>query len=120
MTRPLRIVIAEDEEDIRLGFRRLLVRLGYEVVGEASNGRELVELCTLEQPDLIITDVQMPELSGIEAVQKIARTQTIPVIVLSSYEQPDNIAPGLLADFLLKPVSMPDLQAAIKKACPSE
>jgi two-component system, response regulator PdtaR len=84
----LKIVIADDEEDIRQGFRRLLCKLGCEVVGEASNGRELVDVCLSVQPDLVITDIRMPEMSGIEAARVISKSQSIPVIVVSSYERP--------------------------------
>ncbi|TWU23413.1 putative transcriptional regulatory protein pdtaR [Novipirellula galeiformis] len=124
MKRRLRIVIADDEADIRQGVRRLLGKLGYEVVGEAGDGRELVELCRQTEPDLVITDVRMPEMSGIEAAIQINKTQTIPVIVVSSYERPgsDDLHCDdcdCIADFLLKPVSVPNLQAAIARACPA-
>ena len=118
MTFRLRIVIADDEADIRHGFRRLLCKLGCEVVGEAADGRELVELCLETQPDLVITDIRMPEMSGIEAARKIAETRSVPVIVVSSYECPVGEDCSAVADFLLKPVSLPDLEAAISKACP--
>lgn len=119
MTAPLRIVIADDEDDIRQGFRRLLCKLGCDVVGEASDGRKLVEVCLATRPDLVITDIRMPELSGIEAAREIAASQTVPVIVVSSYEcLPYDDCESVVA-FLLKPVSLPDLQAAITKACPA-
>ncbi|NND98813.1 MAG: response regulator [Pirellulaceae bacterium] len=117
MTAHLRIVIADDEEDIRHGFRRLLSKLGCEVVGEAADGRELVAVCLSEQPDLVITDIRMPEMSGIEAAKVIAETQSIPVIIVSSHERPTDEDCKIIADFLLKPVGMPDLEAAIAKAC---
>ncbi len=115
----LKIVIADDEEDIRQGFRRLLCKLGCEVVGEAADGRELVELCLTMQPDLVITDIRMPEMSGIEAAQEIAETQAIPVIVVSSHECPAGEECTSVADFLLKPVSLTDLEAAIARASPT-
>lgn len=119
MTARLKVVIADDEEDIRQGFRRLLCLLGCEVVGEAADGRELVEVCRTTQPDLVITDIRMPEMSGIEAAEKIAETRAIPVIVVSSYECPADEDCTSVTDFLLKPVSLPDLEAAIAKACPA-
>ncbi|WP_166824490.1 response regulator [Thalassoroseus pseudoceratinae] len=118
MTKRLKIVIADDEEDIRQGFRRLLCRLGCDVIGEASNGCELVKLCQNNQPDLVITDIRMPMMSGLEAARKIAETQSIPVIVVSSYDCPADEDCNSVADFLLKPVGLPDLEAAIAKACP--
>lgn len=118
MTARLRIVIADDEEDLRQGFRRLLCKLGGDVVGEAANGRELVKLCLSERPDLVITDIRMPEMSGIEAAREIAKTQTIPVIIVSSYESPSDEDSEFVVDFLLKPVCVTDLHAAIARACP--
>ncbi len=119
MTKRLKIVIADDEADIRQGFRRLLCKLGCDVVGEAADGRELVELCQCTQPDLVITDICMPEMSGIEAAEKIAETQSIPVIVVSSYECPIGENCDAVVDYLLKPVCLPVLEAAIEKACPA-
>lgn len=123
MIQPLRIAVADDEPDIRQYFRRLLPRLGYEVVGEAENGMELVELCRTTKPDLVITDVMMPEMTGIEAAAEISKTQSIPIIVLSSHERPavDNNAEKVMrdcvVDYLRKPVSSSELQASITKAC---
>ncbi|TWU44414.1 putative transcriptional regulatory protein pdtaR [Novipirellula aureliae] len=119
MTHSLRIAIADDEEDIRQYFRRLLPRLGYELVVEAENGRQLVELCRSENPDLIITDVMMPEMSGIEAATEISKTLSVPIIILSSHEKPTNASKTFIVGYLQKPVSIPDLQAAITRACPA-
>ncbi|MCM2369140.1 response regulator [Aporhodopirellula aestuarii] len=118
MTTRLRIVIADDEDDIRQGFRRLLCKIGCDVVGEATNGRELVKLCSSEHPDLVITDIRMPEMSGIDAAKVISKTHTIPVIVVSSHERPAAEDSAYIADFLLKPISGPDLEAAITRAFP--
>jgi len=117
--RSIKIAIADDEEDIRQYFRRLLPKLGYELVGEAENGRELVELCQTVKPDLVITDVMMPEMSGIEAATEISKTQSVPIIILSSHEKPNRDTNTSIVDYLQKPVSIPDLQAAISRACPA-
>ena len=119
MIRSLRIAIADDEEDIRQYFRRLLPRLGYELVGAAENGRELVELCQAATPDLVITDVMMPEMSGIEAAAEISKTLSVPIIILSSHEKPNSDSNTSIVDYLQKPVSISDLQAAITRACPA-
>ena len=117
MTSPLRIAIADDEKEIRHSFRRLLQRLGYQVVGEAANGEELVELCRCEHPDLVITDIHMPEVDGIEAGDEIAKTQAVPVIIVSAHNRPDNIVGRAnVVDFLVKPVRLTDLDAAIHRA----
>ncbi|QDT03671.1 putative transcriptional regulatory protein pdtaR [Rubripirellula lacrimiformis] len=114
MTGRLRIVIADDELDIRDGFRRLLGKLGCNVVGEAASGAELVELCRTELPDVVITDIRMPELSGLDAAKQIRQTQTIPIIVVSARERPTEQDSEFIQAFLTKPVSGPDLDAAIK------
>jgi CheY-like chemotaxis protein len=119
MTSTLKIAVADDEADFRQYFRRLLPRLGYEVVGEAENGRELVDLCRSEEPDLVITDIMMPEMNGIEAATEISKTQTIPIIVLSSLDQLSSDDRPYIVDYLVKPVTIPKLKAAITKACPS-
>jgi CheY-like chemotaxis protein len=112
----MRIAIADDEADIRQYFRRLLPRLGHDVVGEAANGRELVELCRREHPDLVITDIMMPEMDGIEAASEIAKSENIPIIIVSSHDPPEDKGHATIVAFLVKPISIHDLQAAISKA----
>ena len=118
MARRLKVLVADDEDDIRRGFCRALTKLGCEVVGEASNGLELVELCKAVDADLVITDIRMPVMTGIEAASEIAKTQQTPVIVVSSYERPSGADSPYIAACLLKPVSLSNLEAAILKACP--
>lgn len=116
MTRTLRIVIADDEIDIRDYFKILLPRLGHELVGLAKNGQQLVTLCESEHPDLVITDVMMPEMDGLQAADKIAETQNVPIIIVSSHERSESTMNPLVVDYLVKPVSMADLAAAIDHA----
>ncbi|SMP69530.1 Response regulator receiver domain-containing protein [Neorhodopirellula lusitana] len=118
MTRRLRLVIADDEDDIRQGLSRLLDKLGYEVVADASNGRELVELCRKLVPDLVLTDIRMPFMSGIQAANELSKTHAIPFIVMSSFERPNDeeLDCKSVADYLVKPVRVPDLQLAISRA----
>ena len=72
----LKIAVADDEVGTGQYFRRLLPRLDDQVVGAADHGRELVELCRREEPDLVITDIMMPELTGNEAATEISKMQT--------------------------------------------
>lgn len=118
MNRRLRIVIADDEEDLRHGLCRLLTRQGYDIVGEAANGQELIDVCLSEEADLVITDVRMPEKSGIEAASEISRVQKIPFIIVSSYERQADHDSGCVADVLQKPVCGSTLQTSIRKAFP--
>src|SRR6476620_6381965 len=84
MCKPLRISIADDELDMRDYLARMLPRLGHEVVSAAENGRQLVTDFLRFSPDLVITDVRMPELDGFSAIQEIRRGRPVPVIVISA------------------------------------
>ena len=115
MTKGLRISVADDELDMRDFFERMLKRLGHQVVSVAENGRELVEHCREQRPDLVITDIKMPEMDGIEAAQKICGERQIPVILVSAYQDgKDRPAENdsVLA-YLVKPIGPDDLVPAI-------
>ena len=88
MNRALRIAVADDEPDVQDYFRRILPRLGHQVVAVAQTGRELVEQCRAAQPDLVITDIKMPDMDGIEAAVAIGRDGPVPIILVSAYHQP--------------------------------
>ena len=82
MNTTLRIAVADDEPDTQEYFEKFLPRLGHEVVSVADNGRQLVKQCREVKPDLVITDIKMPEMDGIEAVAEISHERTIPVILV--------------------------------------
>ena len=88
MSQSLRIVVADDERNMHEYLQEALPRLGHEVVGVAQTGRELVELCRRLQPDLVITDINMPDMDGLAASEEICRETPIPVIVVSAYHDP--------------------------------
>jgi CheY-like chemotaxis protein len=122
MTRPLRIAVADDEPVVRDYFRRMLPRLGHEVVAAAANGRELVDQCREQKPDLIIADVRMPDLDGDDAIQEICSVRPTPFILISAYSKPASMPDGLEAieyAYLTTPVKREDLEQAIEKVCPS-
>lgn len=115
MTRRLRIAVADDEPDMREYFGRILPRLGHDVVAVAATGRELVERCRETRPDLIITDIKMPDLDGLAAVEELGGG--VPVIVVTGYQDSAHRARARCADvcaYLLKPVTGEKLRAAIE------
>src|SRR5687768_12824318 len=85
MTQSLRISIADDEADMRDFLERMLPRCGHQVVSIAEDGRQLVEHCGELAPDLVITDIKMPKLDGIEAATLICKERVVPVILVSAY-----------------------------------
>lgn len=116
MTTTLRIAVADDEPEMREFFARLLPRLGHQVVAVAENGGQLVEQCRQVRPDLIITDVTMPGLDGIDACTQISQEYQVPVILVSAYHDPALIqraeAIHVMA-YLVKPIGLADLQPVI-------
>ena len=80
-----RIIIADDESLIRLDLREMLTHLGYDVIGEAGDGRSAVELARRLRPDLLIMDIKMPDLDGISAAEELTRERIAPVVLLTAY-----------------------------------
>jgi response regulator NasT len=119
MTAALRIAIADDEQDMRDYFQRVLPRLGHQVVGVAWTGRELLEVCRAVQPDMVITDVKMPEMDGIDAAMALYRERPLAVLLVTAYHD-DALVNRAAADhvlaYLVKPVKQADLGPAITLA----
>ncbi len=119
MTQSLRIVVADDERNMHEYLQEALPRLGHEVVGVAQTGRELVELCRTTHPDLVITDIKMPDMDGLVASEEICRETPIPIIVVSAYHDPQFIeraTENYVLAYLLKPIRQHDLEPAISLA----
>lgn len=114
-----RVLIAEDEALIRLDLAEMLREEGYQVVGEAGDGQEAVELAESLKPDLVIMDVKMPRRDGIDAAAEIAAKRIAPVVVLTAFSQRDLVEKardaGAMA-YLVKPFSISDLVPAIEVA----
>lgn len=119
MERSLRIAVADDEPDMRDYYKTILPRLGHEVVGVAETGTRLVELCRQTNPDLVITDIRMPGLDGIDAATAIHESKPVPVILVSGYHDAELIeraeANHILA-YLIKPIKQVDLVPTIALA----
>lgn len=110
-----RILIAEDETLIRMDLVEMLSESGYEVVGQASNGQEAIDLARELKPDLAILDVKMPILDGISAASQIIDTS--PVLMLTAFSQRDLVErasdAGAMA-YVVKPFTINDLIPAIE------
>lgn len=117
--RTLRVLIAEDEAIIRLDIRAMIEELGYQVVGEAKDGIEAQEMARQLKPDLILMDIKMPKVDGLNAVRQINADQRIPVILLTAFSQPELIDEavelGVFA-YLIKPINKADLLPTIEIA----
>ncbi len=116
MNRSIRIAIAEDEPLMRNYLDETLTLLGYRVLCKVGTGRELVEACKEHHPDLVITDICMPDMDGLDAAQEVYDREPVPVIVISGYHDPEVIARAekkhILA-YLVKPIKQEDLEPAI-------
>jgi two-component system, response regulator PdtaR len=114
-----RILIAEDETIIRLDLRDLLERAGFEVCAEARDGVEAVALARETQPDLAVLDVKMPRLDGIEAAKRILDERSIPIVMLTAFDQQELVGRAVEAGvfgYLVKPFRESDLLPAIETA----
>ena len=82
-----KVIIAEDEALIRLDLAEMLTEEGFDVVGEAADGEQAVQLATNLRPDLVIMDVKMPKKDGIDAASDIVAEQIAPVVILTAFSQ---------------------------------
>ncbi len=121
-TRPLRVVLADDQELVRAGFRVILgTEEGIEVVGEAGDGRAAVELVERLRPDVVLMDVQMPGVDGLEATRRILGAappeSPVRVVILTTFDREDYLFEALrcgASGFLLKNSSPEDLVEAVR------
>jgi response regulator NasT len=113
----IKILVAEDEALIRMDLVEMLNEAGYEVVAEAADGAQAIELAQLHKPDLAILDVKMPVLDGISAAEKIIAIA--PVLMLTAFSQRELVErardAGVMA-YVVKPFSIGDLIPAIEIA----
>src|SRR5690349_19004798 len=118
-SKPARLVIVDDHELARAGLRALLTgQRGLELVGEAANGHEAVELCRRLQPDLALVDVRMPELDGMATCRVIKQEYpTISVILITIHENPEYLLEALragAAGYVLKDITQRELISAVQ------
>ena len=119
MNPSLRLAVADDEPDMRDYFQKILPRLGHQVVAVAGTGRELTEQCRAVQPDLVITDIKMPDMDGIDAATLIYQEWPVPVILVSAYHDTkliERAEADHILGYLVKPIKQADLAPTIALA----
>jgi AmiR/NasT family two-component response regulator len=119
MKQSLRIVVADDEPDMRDYFCRMLPRLGHQVIVAVGTGPALIEQCRIYQPDLVVTDIHMPGMDGIAAAAQVYQERPVPVVLVSAFQDTELIdraeADHVLA-YLVKPIKQADLEPTIAVA----
>ena len=116
----MRVLIVDDESLIRMDLRDIIESCGHEVVAEGTNGVEAIKLCKEYKPDIVLMDVKMPELDGIEAARQIGFHHEAPVVLLTSYSQQDLVTKAResgVYGYLIKPVREEQLIPTLEMAC---
>ncbi len=122
---PVRVLLVDDQELIRAGLRGILrTRFGFEVVGELGDGVGVVEAVAEHRPDVVVMDVRMPRVDGVQATRLVAAMDDPPpVLVLTTFEDDEVLAGALragAAGFLLKGTPAEDLQRAVRAVAAGE
>jgi DNA-binding NarL/FixJ family response regulator len=121
---PLRVLVADDQELVRAGFCVILEAAGLTVAGEAADGAQAVELAARERPDVVLMDIRMPVMDGLEATRQIMDGPGAPkVIILTTFDLDDYVYEALRAGasgFLLKDAPRADLIRAVQVAAAGE
>jgi AmiR/NasT family two-component response regulator len=114
-----RIIIADDESIVRADLKEMLTTLGYLIVGDVGDGQSAVNLARELKPDVVLMDIKMPNMDGIEAARILTEEQIAPVVLLTAYGQKDLIERAKEAGvvgYLVKPFRETDLMPAIEVA----
>ena len=124
-TKPIRVILADDHPIVRAGIRDALQELpGVEVIGEASDGREALELVKTHSPDMVFMDISMPGLNGLEATERILKAfPKVRVVILSRHENEDYYWRALqvgASGYLLKKAAIAELKAALQRVAAGE
>ena len=114
-----RVIIADDESIIRMDLREMLTNLGYLVIGEVGDGRSAVNLARELRPDVVIMDIKMPDMDGIDAARVLTEERVAPVLLLTAYSQQELIERAKdagVVGYMVKPFRESDLAPAIEVA----
>jgi AmiR/NasT family two-component response regulator len=114
--RGLRIIVADDDKRMREFYWEVLSRMGHEVVGSAADGAQLVDVCLSTEADLVVTDIRMPEMDGIEAAHIVTERIEVPFLFVSAYHDDSLINEASLTfsyGYLVKPIKQEDLATTI-------
>ncbi|MFQ6015334.1 MAG: ANTAR domain-containing response regulator [Anaerolineae bacterium] len=114
-----RVIIADDESIVRVDLREMLTNLGYLVVGEVGDGQSAVNVARELRPDIVIMDIKMPDMDGIDAAKVLYEDKIAPVLLLTAYSQKELIERAKkagVAGYIVKPFSEADLSPAIELA----
>ena len=113
---PLKVLIAEDQEFINKMIQYEMEGIGHTVIGQALNGRQAVELTAVLRPDVVLMDIEMPEMDGLEAARLIKEKYPCPVVLLTSHDDPEMVRRASqvgVGAYLLKPPSVEEIERAL-------
>ena len=114
-----RVIVADDESIIRMDLREMLTNLGYLVIGEVGDGRSAVNLARELKPDVVVMDIKMPDMDGIDAAKILTEERVAPILLLTAYSQQELIERAKEAGvvgYIVKPFRESDLAPAIEVA----
>lgn len=117
----LRILVVDDSEPVRVLVKRTLIHLGHQIVGEGKSGVDAIQLFRETTPDLVVLDVDMPHLSGVDAAETMLETRDVPIIFISGFWDGatlNKVKQLNAAAYLTKPFSPAQLSVAVALAEP--
>lgn len=124
MTKPIRVLVADDHMIVRTGIRHVLEsEPGFEVVGEAASGTEALSLAAQLRPDVVVLDISMPDMSGLELAAQLRGTGGARVLILSMHNNAEYVLESVRAGahgYLLKDTAATELRTAIRAVCQGE